>query len=204
MDVGILVFDGADELDVVGPYRVFVAAGDAARYIEGTPEVRVHVVAEKAEPVRLAHGMEIRPMATFSSCPELDVLVVPGGGSENAPAGRSFQQKHPPTIEFVRARAARAEVTASVCTGAFLLAEAGVLDGRRANTHWGYRDELAERMKELGSAIDIVAERVVDDGDVVTAGGVTSGIDLGLLLVERLCGERVRQAVELMLEVQTP
>jgi cyclohexyl-isocyanide hydratase len=204
MDVGILLFDGADELDVVGPYRVFVAAGDAAGFVEGAPEVHVHLVAESAGAVRLHHGMEIIPTATFASCRELDVLVVPGGGSENPVVGRRIQQAHPPTIEFVRTRAARAGVTASVCTGAFLLAEAGVLDGRRANTHWGYRDELAGRMKERGSTIDIVAERVVDDGDVVTAGGVTSGIDLGLMLVERLCGSRVRQAVELMLERETP
>jgi cyclohexyl-isocyanide hydratase len=150
--------------------------------------------------------MEITASATYASCPELDVLVVPGGGSDeaSASAGRRFQQQHSPTIEFVRDRADRASVTASVCTGAFLLAEAGLLDGRRANTHWGYRDELAQRMKELGADLDIVAERVVDDGDLVTAGGVTSGIDLALALVERLCGRRVREAVELMLERETP
>jgi transcriptional regulator GlxA family with amidase domain len=206
VDVGILLFDGADELDVVGPYRVFVAAGDAARYLEDAPAVHVHLVAEAQRAVRLAHGMEINASATYASCPELDVLVVPGGGSDDAEAtaGRRAQQKHPPTIEFVRDRAERASVTASVCTGAFLLAEAGLLDGRRANTHWGYRDELAQRMKERGAVIDIVAERVVDDGDVVTAGGVTSGIDLALTLVGRLCGARVRQAVELMLERETP
>lgn len=204
MDVGVLVFEGADELDVVGPFRVFAAAGAARRFLPGAPDVRVHLVAERQEPARLDHGLVVHPTATYETCPPLEVLVVPGGGSESEGAGRRVQQRHPPTLEFVRRRAAGARVTASVCTGAFLLAEAGLLAGRRANTHWRYRGELAALMAERGEAIEIVAERVVDDGEVVTAGGVTSGIDLALALVDRLCGRDVRGAVELMLERETP
>jgi cyclohexyl-isocyanide hydratase len=204
VNIGILLFDGADELDVIGPYRVFAAADDARRFVEGAPEVRVHLVAERDRPVRFDKGLVAHPTATFDTCPPLDVLFVAGGGSESPDAGRRVQQKHGPTIAFIQKRAAEAGVTASVCTGAFLLAEAGLLDGRRANTHWRYRDELAELMKGRGETIEIVPERVVDDGDVVTGGGVTSGIDLALALVERLCGAGVRRACELMLERETP
>jgi cyclohexyl-isocyanide hydratase len=203
VNVGIFVFDGADELDVVGPQRVFAAVNDV-RGIAEAPPVRVLLVAEHDRTVRLTHGLVVTPDATFGDCPLLDVLVVPGGGSTSEVAGRRVQQRNATAIAFLTARAKDARVVASVCTGAFLLAETGALAGRKANTHWMYRDELTALMRERGEAVEIVPERVVWDGDVVTGGGVTSGIDIAYSIVERLAGARVREAIEAALERETP
>lgn len=202
MDVGIFVFDGADSLDVIGPMRVFSGVNEIRDFVDA-PEVRVHLVAEHDRPVTLAHGPIAEPTTTFDRCPPLDVLVVPGGSSTSETVGRRVQQRNESAIAFVRERSAAADVTASVCTGAFILAEAGLLAGRRANTHWRWRDELRELMDARGESVEIVAERVVWDGDVVTAGGVTSGIDLALVVLERLCGADTRKAVEAAVERET-
>ena len=191
---GILVFPGADELDVVGPFRVLTAA-----------RVETLLVAERPGPVTLGNGLVLHATTAFEDCPALDVLVVTGGSSESETAGRRVEQRNERTVAFVRDAAKRAPLTASVCTGAFLLAEAGALDGRRANTHWRYRDELRELMAARGAPFELVTERVVWDGeDLVTAGGVTSGIDLGLEIVGKLFGPEVRSLVEQGLEIQTP
>jgi cyclohexyl-isocyanide hydratase len=202
MDVGIVVFDGADSLDVIGPMRIFSAVNEIRAYVEA-PEVRVHLVADSDRPIRLAHGPSMPPTVTFDACPPLDVLVVPGGSSTSETEGRRVAQRDQRVMAFVRERSAAAQVTASVCTGAFILAEAGLLDGRRANTHWRWRDELRELMTARGEPIDIVPQRVVWDGDVVTGGGVTSGIDLAFEVVEHLCGAPARKAVEAAVERET-
>lgn len=197
MDIGIFVFDGADELDVVGPQRVLAALNDI-----GTPAA-IHLVGAK-DRVRLAHGLTIDATVALPDCPPLDVLVVPGGSSERPP-GRREQQRNDAALAFIRERAAAAAIVASVCTGAFLLAEAGLLAGRRANTHWRYREELRDLMGRRNEPITIVPERVVWDGDeLVTGGGVTSGIDVALSIVARLCGERMRTSIEATLERETP
>ncbi len=202
MDVGIFVYDGADSLDVIGPMRVFSGVNEIGELV-GAPEVRVHLVAEHARVVRLAHGPLAEPTATFETCPPLDVLLVPGGSSMSATEGRRVQQRSDAALAFVRERASVANVIAAVCTGAFILAEAGLLAGRRANTHWRWRDELRELLAARGEEIDVVAQRVVWDGDVVTCGGVTSGIDLALSVVERLLGADARKAVEAAVERET-
>ncbi|MFN2642263.1 MAG: DJ-1/PfpI family protein [Actinomycetota bacterium] len=203
MEVGIFVFEGADELDIVGPYRVFGAVGDVAPFVPA-PTLTVRLVAEKHGPIRLAHGMSIDATESFESCPPLDVLFLPGGGSNSETAGRRIEQKKGSSIAFVRERAEQASIVASVCTGAFLLAEAGLLAGRRANTHWHSRAELGELMERRGEKFELVPQRVVWDGDLVSGGGVTSGIDIALEIVARLCGEPVRAAVEAVLELETP
>jgi cyclohexyl-isocyanide hydratase len=202
LDVGILVFEGADSLDVFGPMRVLSGLNELRGYME-VPDVVVHLVAASMEPVHLAHGPAITPDSTFAECPPLDVLLVVGGSSGSTTVGRRVQQRNPDVLAFVRDRARDARVTASVCTGAFILAEAGLLAGRRANTHWRWREELRELMAGRNEPIEVVAERVVWDGDVVTAGGVTSGIDLGLAIVERFAGSDARNALEAMVERET-
>lgn len=203
MEAGIFVFDGADELDVVGPYRVLAAVADVAPFID-VPPLNVHLVAERSRSVRLGNGLTIEPAHTFETCPPLDVLVVPGGSSDSE-AGRRAEQRRPSVQAFVRDAASTARVTASVCTGTFILAEAGLLAGRRANTHWMYRDELLGTMKERNEAFDLVPERVVWDGDdLVTGGGVTSGIDVALSIVGRLCGDAAEAAIRRALEIETP
>ena len=202
MEVGILVFDGADSLDVIGPMRVFSGVNEIRAYADA-PEVRVHLVAETPAQVTLAHGPMMVPTTTFESCPPLDVVLVPGGSSSSETVGRRVQQRNPRMQAFVRDRAATTDITASVCTGAFILAESGLLAGRRANTHWRWRAELRELMAARGEPIEVVAERVVWDGNVVTAGGVTSGIDLAFAIIERLCGAEARTALEAAVERET-
>ena len=190
---GILVFPGADELDVVGPFRVLTAA-----------RIETLLVGERAGPVTLGNGLILEATTAYDDCPPLDALVLTGGSSESETAGRRVEQRNPRTIAFVRDAAEQTQLTASVCTGAFLLAEAGLLEDKRANTHWRYRDELRELMEQRGEPFVLVTERVVWDGDLVTAGGVTSGIDLGLEIVGRLLGAKVRALVEQGLEIETP
>ena len=191
---GILVFPGADELDVVGPFRVLRAA-----------RIETLLVAERPGPVTLGNGLTLEATTSYDDCPPLDVVVATGGSSESETAGRRVEQRTPATVAFVRHASDAAGITASVCTGAFLLAEAGALKGRRANTHWAYRDELVELMRERGEDFQLVTDRVVWDGDdLVTAGGVTSGIDLGLAIVGKLLGERAKEQVAKGLEIETP
>lgn len=128
------------------------------------------------------------PETTFAEAPALDVLLVPGG------PGQFDGMEHEPLIRFVRGAGARASIVASVCTGSLILARAGFLEGKRATTHWLARDALAA----LGAKP--VPDRIVWEGDVVTAAGVSAGIDLALSLVERLHGAEAAQAVHLGIE----
>lgn len=203
LTVGIVVFDGADELDVVGPYRTFAAVNAVREAIDG-PEVRLELVAEEKRPLRFAFGLVTEPTTDYASCPPLDVLIVPGGGSALESGGRRHEMKNPPTLEFIRAQREKARHVGSVCTGAIVLAAAGLLANRKATTHWYYRDELREVMEQRGESIEVVSQRVVWDDPIVTGGGVTSGIDVALELIERLLGPKVRDAAAAELELTTP
>jgi transcriptional regulator GlxA family with amidase domain len=167
--IGIVLFDDAEELDWAGPWEVLTSAckdGD-----------RVVTVAETTGPVRCAKGLRVLPDHSFADCPPLDVILVPGG------RGTRREVDNPAMTSFVRAAAERAAWTTSVCTGSFVLHAAGVLEGRRAATHWAAIDELRGRAPDL--EIDPDARWVVD-GNVVTAAGVSAGIDMALWLVGRL------------------
>jgi cyclohexyl-isocyanide hydratase len=211
--VGILLFDGVEPLDAIGPAQVFWSLSTARGVIEPFAPIEVHLVAETADPVRAGHGLVVHPTTTYADVGDLDVLIVPGG-SGNDPdvvvpatepaAGRRYQVQHRPTIEFVAGQAARDVVTASVCTGTFILGAAGLLAGRAANTHWSARDELVEYMAGRGEPFTLEIERVVDDGAIVTGGGVSSGIDVALHLVERLLGPVCRDVAAAIIEQETP
>jgi cyclohexyl-isocyanide hydratase len=203
---GVLFFEGCDELDVIGPANTLFSLRSARDFVEFAP-TEVHLIAETLEPVLSGNRVPLHPTVTYEECPPLDVLVVAGGsgGPNGELGGRLREATHEPTLAFIRSVAERPDtIVASVCTGAFLLAGAGLLAGRRANTHWLRRDELVELMASRGEDLELVPERVVDDGDIVTAGGVSSGIDLALRLVERTLGPRVGNAVALAIEHQTP
>lgn len=209
--VGILLFPGFEPLDAIGPAQVFWSlayAGAMAGRPGALPDAAVHLVAGDAGPVPGSHGLVVLPTASFASCPRLDVLIVPGGGARRGRDGEAWGVQHfsthGPTLDFVQACAASASTVASVCTGAFVLAGAGLLAGRRAATHWAARERLVARMVERGEPFELATERVVDDGDLVTAGGVASGIDLALHLVERLLGPEAQAAVRLGIEMETP
>jgi transcriptional regulator GlxA family with amidase domain len=177
--VGILVFDEVEVLDFAGPYEVLSATHDQ----EGRPYVRVVVIGTDEE-VRCRGGLRIRPDVTLDACPPLDALVVPGGPG----ADERTRVQDEAILPFLRRIAPATPVVASVCTGAFLLGRAGLLDGRRVTTH---RDALPALRAEFPS-LDVAHDKVIDEGAVVTAAGVSSGIDLALHLLERWFGPEVR------------
>jgi len=187
LSVGILVFDGVEVLDFAGPFEVFsrtrLAPGVESRRTEETAPFRVFTVAETAEPVEATGGLRLLPHHGFADAPPIDLLVVPGGFGTRALLER------PAVIDWIRERAASARRTASVCTGALLLARAGLLAGRRATTHWGAYDLLASLDPTLTVERDL---RVVDDG-IVASAGVAAGIDMAFAVVESLHGRAVAE-----------
>ncbi|MFB6080792.1 MAG: DJ-1/PfpI family protein [Haloferacaceae archaeon] len=191
--VAIVVYDGFDELDAVGPYEVLSAAGD--RGADLTPRL---VTLDPCDRVTARHGLVVEPQGTLPKAAaegRPDLLVVPGGGwNDRAPTGAWAEVERGALPEAVAAHHRAGATVASVCTGAMVLARAGLLDGRPAATHAGARDDLRAAGAEVKTA------RVVDDGDVLTAGGVTSGLDLALHLVERIADERLADRVAEELE----
>jgi len=175
---GILCFPGVQQLDLTGPYEVFASAKGAS----------VHLVWRDTQPIRSSAGLTLIPDMTFAEAPNFDVLCGPGGGGVNAILTDE------PVLAFVRDKAAKARFVTSVCTGALVLGRAGILRGKRAATHWNAMDLLP-----LLGAIP-VAERVVRDGSLITAGGVTSGIDFGLAVVAELLGREEAETIQLALE----
>jgi cyclohexyl-isocyanide hydratase len=175
LQFGLLVFPGVQQLDVTGPYDVFALV----------PDAKVHLIWKDRSPVASATGLVLTPTMTLSECPAFDVLCVPGGGGINALLQDSD------VLAFLRERAAQARYVSSVCTGALVLGAAGLLIGRRATTHWNSHDLLAKF-----GAIP-TRGRVVRDGNLFTAGGVTAGIDFGLTVVAELVGETQAQVIQL-------
>jgi transcriptional regulator GlxA family with amidase domain len=183
--VGVLVFDGVAVLDVAGPFEVLTRArlepGVESRRAEDQALFDVFTVAKTREPVTATGGLVLVPRHGFADVPAIDLLLVPGG------FGTRPVLQDAETIDWIRRTAATARRTASVCTGALLLARAGLLEGRRATTHWGSFGLLAS----LGKDIRVDREaRFVDDG-VLTSAGVASGMDMALHLVETLFGRAV-------------
>ncbi len=170
--VGILVFDGVEELDFVGPWEVF---GCTARLFPGS--VRAILIGPRHGTVVASYGLRCEPEAAFPGAPRVDVLVVPGGPGARAVA------KDPVALAYLRAAYDRGATISSVCTGALVLAAAGLLRGRRATTHWAALDEL-----RAFDGVVVEHRKVIDEGRVVTAAGISSGIDLALHLVARLVG----------------
>lgn len=178
LEIGFLIFPRVQQLDLTGPYEVFASL----------PDARVHLVAAHLDPVTSATGLTLTPTTTFAECPRLDVLCVPGG------AGVNPLLTDEPTLDFVRTASADARYVTSVCTGALVLGAAGLLRGRKATTHWAAHDLLTA----FGAVP--TRERVVRDGNLVTGGGVTAGIDFALTLAEELVGSEAAQAIQLYLE----
>ncbi len=180
----ILVFNGFDELDVVGPYEVLQRAAKGSAGVEPLLASRA-----PAARVRGSHGLAIEPDATLDDGP-FDLLVVPGGGwVGRAPAGAYAEVERGELPLALRGFHADGATVAAVCTGALLASAAGLLRGRPATTHHGALEELRAQGAE------IVDARVVDDGDVLTCGGVTAGIDLALWIVEREWGTTLADAI---------
>ncbi len=176
--IGLLLFPEITQLDMTGPYEVFTKF----------PGAEVHLVWKSMEPVTANGGMRILPTATFETCPQLDLVCVPGGGGMN-PLLNDAE-----TLAFLKRQAAAARYVTSVCTGSLVLGAAGLLKGKRAATHWMSREMLADF-----GAIP-VAERVVVDGNVYTGGGVTAGIDFALKVAADAFGPDLAKSIQLAIE----
>jgi transcriptional regulator GlxA family with amidase domain len=179
--IAVVLFDGAEELDYAGPWEV-LAAWATQHPDDG---VSVHTVAESSEPIRSAKGLRVLADHTWDTAPPPDVLLVPGGVGVNELIGdEDF-------LDRLRTLAGAGTLVTSVCTGALVLAAAGLLRDRPATTWWGRLDRLAE----LDPTIEVRPDdRFVDSGEIVTAAGVSAGIDMALHLVARLHSpERARE-----------
>ena len=173
-----LLFPGITQLDFTAP----------AQALCRMPSAALAGAAKSLDPIDTDSGFSILPTHDFASCPQADILCIPGGhGVTEALADDA-------TIDFIARQAAGATWVTSVCTGAFLLGRAGLLTGKRATTHWGYTDLLPL----VGATYEHA--RIVEDGTIVTSGGVTSGLDFALTLIARIRGDAVAQAIQLAIE----
>ena len=183
--VGILIFDGVAPLDVAGPFEVFsrtrLVPGVESRRTEEAAPFDVFTVARTREAVTASGGLVLVPRYSFEDAPPIHLLLVPGG------FGTRPLLQDTETIDWIRHTAAAARKVASVCTGALLLARAGLLEGRRATTHWGAFGLLAS----LGRNITIDREARFVDDSVLTSAGVASGMDLAFHVVDTLFGRDV-------------
>ena len=189
-NIGFVIFPGITQLDFTGPFEVLSRLGTPPSISAPSkfPRSRTHVVAKTTLPVSSDRGLIIMPTCTFETCPPLDLICLPGG------AGVVEAIADAETVNFVRRQGGRAGYVTSVCTGAFLLGAAGLLKGRRAATHWAYVDLLPL----VGATHE--NRRIVRDGSVITAGGVTSGIDFAFQIIAELAGPEVAQAIQLAIE----
>lgn len=184
--IGILLFDDAEELDFVGPFEVFTMA--RAREPDG---FEIRLIAERDAPVRCAKGMRVLPDATIESCGDIDVLLIPGG------QGTRREVENGPLLAWIAKIAATARWTTSVCTGALLLTAAGPARGKRVTTHWAFVPQLRQR----GEAAEVLENyRYVQDGNLVTAAGVSAGIDMALWLLGQLRDIPFARAVQKAME----
>jgi transcriptional regulator GlxA family with amidase domain len=180
LNIGIALFDGAEELDWAGPWEVLAA------WAQQFPDDGVHVftLARENREITCAKGLRVLPHETWETAPAMDVLVYPGG------RGTRAELADEAVLDWMRGIASQA-VVASVCTGSLVLAAAGLLDGRPATTHWGSLETLPTLGKEIEVRPD---DRFVDTGEIITAAGVSAGIDMALHLVARLHSpERARE-----------
>jgi cyclohexyl-isocyanide hydratase len=176
--IGFILFPNIMQLDMNGPLEV----------LSQLPGAEIHLIWKSRDPVRAGSGLTMLPTTTYAECPQLDLVCVPGGSGMNALLTDAE------TLDFLRRQAAKARYVTSVCTGSLVLGAAGLLRGKRAATHWMSMDMLA-----AFGAIP-VHERVVIDGNTITGGGVTAGIDFGLRVAAEVAGEDVARAIQLGIE----
>jgi len=189
--IGIYLFDGAEVLDFAGPFEVFSTAARVHGRQEppSPPPFVVVTVGHGPGPIVARGGLRVQPAFGMQDHPQLDVLIIPGGMID-------AELERPEVEAWIRRTAASSTISASVCTGAFLLAQAGLLDGKRATTHW----EDLEELQRLFPEVEVVdGERWVDQESIVTSAGVSAGIDMSLHLVTRLEGDELARLTALQM-----
>lgn len=190
--VAIFVFNEMEVLDFAGPYEVFTTASRVHQRTRpsGPPPFSVCTIGRSLDPVRARAGLDVTPNQSFATHPAIDLLIVPGGVV-------SAELAKPEVIEWIAATAPETQITASVCTGAFLLAKAGLLDGKTVTTHW---EDLADLSRDFPGLSIQQGVRWVDQDRIVTSAGISAGIDMSLHLVERLVDRELAIATARQME----
>ena len=189
MNVGIYIYDDAEVLDFSGPFEVF---STAAR-VSATPNpFHVFLVGETGDTVAARNGFRVNPHFSFTDHPPVDLLVVVGGVHLG-------EMKKPAVLEWIRETSAQAKLVASVCTGAFLLAESGVLSSHKVTTHW---EDIPDLRQSYPNLEVLENQRWVDEGDIVTSGGISAGIDMSLHLVGKIHGVELAEKTARQMEFE--
>ena len=179
-NVGIFIFDDVEVLDFAGPFEVFNVTGEV---LDPAP-FHTYTIALTDNPIQARGQLSINPHYSIENCPQLDILLIPGGN------GRKILRNDPTILEWVKNQYANVEYMLSVCTGAFILAKAGLLDGLNATTHHAAFDEFRQVAPQVTLIED---QRFVENGNIITAGGISAGIDMALYVVEKLLGQEKLQ-----------
>jgi transcriptional regulator GlxA family with amidase domain len=197
LTVGILIFDQVEVLDVAGPFEVFsiTRLNEELRQEESSSPFRILLVSEKLCPVLAIGGLRFTPDVTIDNCPELDLLIVPGGW------GTRTEVKNVNLLKWIANRASKNMLTASVCTGSSLLGKAGLLDGREATTHWRAFDFLSQSAPNAHIREDV---RFTLADPIFTSAGISAGIDMALLIVSHFFGSKIGQATARQMEYPYP
>ena len=185
INVGIFIFDEVEVLDFAGPFEVFsrtrLLKGAESRRSNDSAPFNPFTVSIDTKPLSATGGLKIIADYTFNNCPKIDILIVPGGYGTRTLLNNEI------LLKWIKAVSDKANITASVCTGSLLLAKAGLLEGKRATTHWG----AIEALKSISKDIQVITERRVVNDEIITSAGVSSGIDMAFMIVENLYGEQV-------------
>ncbi|EGD46910.1 ThiJ/PfpI domain-containing protein [Ruminiclostridium papyrosolvens DSM 2782] len=178
--IGILLFNEVEVMDFAGPFEVFSITENE---VGKEKAFEVHTIARKKELIIARNGLKIQPDYDFHDAPQFDILIIPGGyGAEE------IEIHNQETIDWIRSSFTQVQIMASVCTGAFLLAKAGLLDGRQATTHWMDLDRLEEHYPQVRVIRDV---KFVDAFPIITSGGISAGINMSFYIVKKLLGLKV-------------
>ena len=185
INLGIFIFDEVEVLDFAGPFEVFsrtrLLKGAESRRSDESAPFNPFTVSIDTKPLTATGGLKIIADYTFNNFPKIDILIVPGGYGTRTLLNNEI------LLKWIKAVSDKANITASVCTGSLLLAKAGLLEGKRATTHWG----AIEALKSISKDIQVITERRVVNDEIITSAGVSSGIDMAFMIVENLYGEQV-------------
>ncbi|MFT8320464.1 MAG: DJ-1/PfpI family protein [Bacillus sp. (in: firmicutes)] len=181
--VGILLFEEVEVLDFAGPFEVLSIASFKEDH-ERKP-FKVTTVSETGEIITARNGLQVKPTYSFNNAPNFDILIVPGG-----PGARQTEIHNEKLIDWINQQNRSTEYTTSVCTGALLLGKAGLLDGKKATTHWASYERLEKEFPQ----VDVIKQvKFVDEGRIITSGGISAGIIMAFHLVEKLVGEEEKK-----------
>jgi transcriptional regulator GlxA family with amidase domain len=187
MKIGIYIYDEAEVLDFAGPYEVF---STAARISDSGPKIKVLLIGETGQMVAARAGFKVQPDYAFHDCPDLDVLIVAGGVHEPEMVKASVSA-------WLAQQSRKTMLVASVCTGVFLLAQAGIVDGLHVTTHW---QDVADLRMRFPLVTVVENQRWLDQGRVLTSGEISAGIDMSLHLLRRIAGLGLAQATAMQME----